>query len=86
MLLNSIEGNKLCGLAFIDSFKEGKTMGVVNKDCAIGKYSFGHEIAHMFGCNHNREAKNKKSKNIYPNGFGFLMRPPANSGFRTIMS
>ncbi len=85
VLLNSIEGNRLCGLAFMDSFKDGKTLGVVNKDCVIGRYSFGHEIAHMFGCFHNRETK-MKSKNIYPNGFGFLMKPPVHSGFRTIMS
>jgi hypothetical protein len=28
--------------------------GVVSWDCATGYYSFGHEIGHMMGCNHDR--------------------------------
>ncbi len=49
-----------------------------------GYYSFGHEIAHMYGCDHNREVSQGNS--AYPNAHGFLMNPPVNSGLRTIMA
>ncbi len=49
-----------------------------------GYYSFGHEIAHMYGCQHNQETG--ATNPTYPTAFGFLMRPPVNSGFRTIMA
>jgi hypothetical protein len=38
----------------------------------------------MYGCLHNRETGNVNS--VYPSGYGFLMQPPVNSGFRTIMA
>eukprot|EP00095_Tigriopus_kingsejongensis_P011820 maker-scaffold423_size175618-snap-gene-0.9 protein:Tk11820 transcript:maker-scaffold423_size175618-snap-gene-0.9-mRNA-1 annotation:"hypothetical protein" len=58
-------------------------LGVINKGCALGYYSFGHELAHMFGCGHNSEAT---KKGYYPYGFGKFLNPPTNSGYRTIMS
>lgn len=47
-------------------------------------YSFGHEIGHMYGCFHNREEG--KINEVYPTAYGFLMRPPVESGKRTILA
>jgi hypothetical protein len=77
-------GKNSCGVAYFDTISYGITMGVVAKDCATGYYSFGHEIAHMYGCDHNREVAPVNS--AYENAHGFLMNPPVNSGFRTIMA
>ena len=38
----------------------------------------------MYGCHHNRETG--ATNPTYPAAFGFLMNPPVNSGFRTIMA
>ena len=73
-----------CGIAWFNSIGLDQTLGVVARDCAVGYYSFGHEIAHMLGAEHNREAK--AVNNAYPNAHGFLMNPPVNSGYRTIMA
>lgn len=58
-------------------------VGVIGKGCALGYYSFGHELAHMFGCTHNEETK---SIAHYPYGYGKLINPPVNSGLRTLLA
>ena len=74
----------VCGVGKVDSIQSGNTLAVVKKSCAVGYYSFGHEIGHMYGCLHNREEG--KINYEYPEGYGFLMRPPVKSGFRTILA
>ena len=74
----------VCGVGKVDSIQSGNTLAVVKKSCAVGYYSFGHEIGHMYGCLHNREEG--KINYGYPEGYGFLMRPPVKSGFRTILA
>ena len=73
-----------CGIAYFDTIANKINLGVVQKVCATGYYSFGHEIGHMFGAHHNRESGAINSN--YPNAFGYLMRPPVNSDKRTIMA
>ena len=73
-----------CGIAYFDTISSGINLGVVQKSCATGYYSFGHEIAHMYGCHHNRETG--ASNPNYPSAHGYLMRPPVNSGYRTILA
>ena len=73
-----------CGIAFVNVISNGQTLGVVGRDCATGYYSTGHEIGHMYGCYHNREASGQNP--TYPNAHGFLMNPPVNSGKRTILA
>ncbi len=85
ILLNINRKPKACGIANIAAFKQGNTFGVVDKSCALGRLSFGHEIAHMYGCFHNRESLKVANKE-YPIGYGFLMRPPVHSGLRTILA
>jgi len=38
----------------------------------------------MVGALHNREAGSVNTK--YPTGYGFLMRPPVESGYRTVLA
>jgi hypothetical protein len=73
-----------CGIAYLNVFSSGQTLGVVQRSCATGYYSFGHEMAHMYGCYHNREVsyQNPYSSTAY----GYWMRPPVNSTYRTIMA
>ena len=33
----------------------GRTVTITRKDCALGYYTFGHELGHNFGCTHNPE-------------------------------
>ena len=73
-----------CGMAYFDTIAPKINLGVVKKSCATGYYSFGHEIAHMYGAHHNRETG--ATNPVYPNAFGYLMNPPTNSGKRTIMA
>ncbi len=72
-----------CGVAWFDVIASGQTFGVVQRSCATGYYSFAHEIAHMYGAHHNREVA---SNPTYPTAYGYLMRPPINSTYRTIMA
>jgi hypothetical protein len=59
----------------------GRTFAVVTKDNVRSPmFSFGHEIGHMYGCQHNREAPVSK-KELYSYGYGKLFA----KGFRTIM-
>jgi hypothetical protein len=45
---------------------------------------FSFQIAHMVGAAHNRESG--AINNRYPTAYGFLMTPPVNSGYRTILA
>ncbi len=67
--------------------REGPTFAIVKKACPDGENTFGHEVSHLFGCDHNREEVNpKKPSAPLGYGFGYLMRPPVNSGYHTIMA
>ena len=44
-----------CGIAFFNAACSCGAFSVTAKSCATGYYSFGHEIGHNFGANHNRE-------------------------------
>lgn len=70
-----------CGQAFhIDPLINDEHIALVRKSCSVIEFTFGHEVAHLFGCEHNREEHDSSS-----NAHGYLMKPPVNSGFRTIM-
>ncbi len=72
----------LAGEQFV---REGPTFAIVLKGCSDYGYVFGHEVSHLFGCDHNREQVNPTNPDApLGYGFGYLMRPPVNSGFHTI--
>ena len=54
LLVNSFSA---CGIAYFTSFFSGNTISVTAKSCALGYYSFGHELAHNFGAMHDPDVR-----------------------------
>ena len=54
LLVDSYSQSNSCGINWFNSFSNGQTLGTVRKACALGYFSFGHEIAHGFGLAHDR--------------------------------
>merc|ERR1719491_1072848 len=48
-----IDDPQYCGLAWMGPTKD-RMFSVTSWSCATGYYSFGHEIAHNLGCEHDR--------------------------------
>merc|ERR1712243_427419 len=70
-----------CGVAKTDTFETGNTVSVTMKSCALGYFSFGHEIGHNFGCMHDaRQGPNR----YYSYGLGKHIT--SSPGVRTIMA
>ena len=42
-----------CGIGFFGEYDSGDTLSALAKSCAVGSYSFGHEVGHNFGCQHD---------------------------------
>jgi len=81
-----IEDFDSCGIAKLDTTASCRTLSITTKDCATGYYSFGHEIGHNFGADHNQEAG---GEGAYPDGHGYWIQPTGEteaSGYRTIMA
>ena len=75
----------VCGLAWFDGIHDGRTFSVVKKDCAVGKYSFGHEVGHNIGLDHNVESSVNE---VYSSGQGHYIEQgsaSADNSYRTIM-
>merc|ERR1719481_36439 len=62
-----VEDFSVCGIAYFNSFMWGESVSTSQKSCALGYYTFGHELGHNFGCLHDaRQGSNWK----YPYGLG----------------
>ena len=61
VLLVASMGSQHCGIAWVNTIGSGNTASVVAKSCALGYYSFGHELGHNFGAYHNRETGQTQS-------------------------
>ena len=61
LLVNSYSKSNSCGINWFNSFNNGQTIGTVRKTCALGYFSFGHEIAHGFGLAHDRRVASYSS-------------------------
>jgi len=75
-----IDDPNYCGLAWVGPQKS-KGFSVISWSCATGYFSFGHEISHNMGCNHDRGAKNKCNGGGYAYGY----RDP-DAEFRSILA
>eukprot|EP00088_Acartia_fossae_P016028 TRINITY_DN1892_c0_g2_i4.p1 TRINITY_DN1892_c0_g2~~TRINITY_DN1892_c0_g2_i4.p1 ORF type:complete len:527 (-),score=57.13 TRINITY_DN1892_c0_g2_i4:73-1653(-) len=69
----------LCGIAYTNSISSGRTVSVTKKSCALESTTFGHELGHNFGLQHNIE---QDKNDDYSDGHGYLFGP----GYRTIMA
>ena len=69
-----------CGVGYIGP-SIGSMYSVSHYSCATGYYTFGHEIGHNFGLNHDRGSKNQCTTTGYNYGF----RDPQ-AEFRSILA
>ena len=44
LLVNSFSNSGVCGVNYFNTIRSGNTLGTVRKGCALGYYSFGHEV------------------------------------------
>jgi hypothetical protein len=86
LLINDPE---YCGLAWlmqdVSTLFQDHAFAVVNWDCATGYYSFGHELGHNMGAQHDWFAvvKYNQALGAYPYSYGYVNASPA---WRTIMA
>lgn len=84
-----IESSQYCGIAYqmlsLSNAFEVYAFSVVSTDCAVGNYSFAHELAHNMGAAHDRN--NAGGTPIYPYAYGYWI-PNGSGGYlgRTIMA
>eukprot|EP00571_Detonula_confervacea_P001017 CAMPEP_0172330660 /NCGR_PEP_ID=MMETSP1058-20130122/61517_1 /TAXON_ID=83371 /ORGANISM="Detonula confervacea, Strain CCMP 353" /LENGTH=620 /DNA_ID=CAMNT_0013047885 /DNA_START=14 /DNA_END=1876 /DNA_ORIENTATION=- len=69
-----------CGIAHLGPRKE-RMFSVTNQNCATGNYSFGHEIGHNLGCNHDKGTKGQCGTTNYNYGYR-----DSTAGFRSILA
>ncbi len=81
MLINSTQ---YCGIAYLMTNPshgfESSAFSVTARTCATGYYSFGHELGHNFGSNHDRQ---NASSGAYNYSFGWRT---SNNQYRTVMA
>ena len=78
---------KGCGIGYTNVISFKSTLSATKKACAVGQYSFGHEIAHNAGSRHNQEASTGNINTAYPYGHGHLIdQGSASTGYRTILA
>jgi len=83
------ELTNVCGAAYTNTHTSGFSLAVVDENCAIGYFSFGHEIGHMHGMKHNKESYAAGYVNpYYSYGHGWLMVPEGETKatHRTVMA
>ncbi len=79
-----VNNESSCGLAYVQStpgpWFDQLAFSVVSRNCATGYYSFGHELAHNLGCQHDRPNAGSAA---YDYSYGHRA---SNGTWRTIMS
>ena len=79
-----VKNSNYCGIAStIHSIPSGNNYAWVLKGCALGYFTFAHEIGHLFGAGHNRLVYPWNPS--FPYGHGSLI-PNGLNGYRTIMA
>ena len=70
LLVEGYSRGHSCGVAWFSTIHSGKTLGTVRKGCALGYFSFGHELAHGFGLAHDRRVARTSSR---PYAYGSII-------------
>jgi hypothetical protein len=84
------ESGDYCGLGYfmstVSNSFESSAYSVVRRDCATGYFSFGHEIGHNMGADH--DAGNASGSGAYPYNHGFFNTSPTSPAtpWRTVMA
>ena len=87
MVVLLIKNGQSCGLSYLaqppTAAFASKAFSVVNIACATGLFSFGHELGHLQGCNHDRADADGPGAFPYSYGYQQTLNTPY---FRDIMS
>jgi hypothetical protein len=79
-----VEGSSLCGLAWLMTNESNEfqdlAFSVTERTCATGNYTFGHELGHNMGLQHDRADAPEDGVFPYSHGYVDIVH-----GFRTIM-
>ena len=65
-----VQSFDVCGMGFMAAFRYGNTITVSQKSCALGYFTFGHELGHNFGTTHDKDNGNNY---LFSYGYGTLM-------------
>ena len=78
-----VEKGDACGIGWWDAPSVAAAHGfsVVDRSCATGTYSFGHELGHNMGAHHDVYVKPATAGNPYGHGYVNL-----SAGWRTVMA
>merc|ERR1719228_867576 len=80
-----LKNYRACGTAWgINMVPSGRMISVTKKSCALGYYSFGHELAHNIGLAHNKETGHYNRHFSYGQA-NLIKRGKASTGYRTIL-
>jgi hypothetical protein len=73
-----------CGIGYLNTIGSGTTVSAAAKNCALGYFSFGHELGHNIGLHHNIQVA---TNGAFSDGHGHLIaRGSASTGVRTILA
>lgn len=73
-----------CGVSWMNTISSGFTISIVQKMCALGYFSLGHELGHNMGLGHNPEIATNRH---HPHGHGHLIQAGNGAvGARTILA
>jgi hypothetical protein len=79
-----VNNNSSCGLAAAIMAKSNSAFAAVHYDCAVGNYSFAHEIGHLQGARHDKESGTSGTDKVCNNSaYGYLN---TFKGWRTVMA
>ena len=81
-----VENMDACGIGYlmtnVSTGFASSAFSVVQRDCATGYYSFGHEMGHNMGAHHDRYAT-KNEDGAYSYSHGYVYKP---GKWRTVMA
>ena len=78
-----IEHNALCGIGWLLNNSPSTGFSVTARNCAVGHYSFGHELGHNLGAEHDWAAPDATNFSATSFNHGYIA---PDSAWRTIMA